>query len=112
MVSLEEIREYADKIVERFRPERIILFGSHAYGRPGPDSDVDLLVVMEFEGRPQELAFEIRRALSRSFPLDLIVRRPEDIERRIRLGDPFIKEVIEKGLVLYDRTRTGVGGKG
>jgi predicted nucleotidyltransferase len=104
-VSLEEIQRYAGEIAKRFHPERIILFGSCAHGTPDVDSDVDLLVVLEFEGRPQEQAFEIRRTLPRSFPLDLLVRRPEEIRRRIRLGDFFIREIMERGVVLYDRTR-------
>ena len=104
-IGLEKIRRYVDELAKRFHPERIILFGSCAYGTPNRDSDVDLLVVMDFEGRPQEQTFEIRRALPRSFPLDLLVRRPEEIRRRIKLGDFFMREIIEKGVVLYDRTR-------
>lgn len=105
-VRLAEIQRYADEIAKRFHPERIILFGSYAYGIPDRDSDVDLLVVMEFEGRAQEQTFKIRRALPRSFPLDLLARRPEELRQRIQMGDFFLREVLEKGIVLYERTRS------
>ena len=99
-----EIEEYARQIVSRFDPEKIILFGSHAQGSPDAGSDVDLLVLMEFDGVPQDQAYRIRRALPRKFPLDLIVRRPRDVTRRIEMGDFFLKEVLEKGRVLHERT--------
>jgi predicted nucleotidyltransferase len=103
-VTQDEIRKFIDDVVTRFKPERIILFGSHASGSTTLESDVDLLVVMDFEGRPHEQAFEIRKSLQRSFPLDLLVRRPADVERRLKMGDFFLKEVIQKGKVLYERT--------
>lgn len=79
-----EIQVFIGEIVNQFNPERIILFGSHAYGNAKPDSDIDLLEVMDFEGRPHQKAFEMRRKIKRSFPLDLLVRRPGDIANRIR----------------------------
>ena len=77
--------------------------GSHASKSTTSDSDVDLLVVMDFEGRPHQQAFEIRRAIKRFFPLDLLVRRPADVERRLKMGDFFFKEIMQEGKVLYDR---------
>ena len=88
--SPKEIQQYTQQIVAHFHPDRIILFGSHAGGYPNESSDVDLLVVMDFEGSAQEQAFRIRRTLPRSFSLDLLVRRPAEIERRIRMGDFFL----------------------
>lgn len=102
-VPVSEIRKYVHKVAQRFDPDRIILFGSHAYGEPTSDSDVDLLVVMEFESRPVDMAYEIRRVVESSFPLDLLVRRPSDLRRRIELGDFFLKEIIENGKILYER---------
>ena len=90
------------QIARRFQPERIILFGSYAYGRPTPDSDVDLLVVMPCKGRPLDKAHEIRLAVRSGFPMDLLVRTPSDIKKRVAWGDFFLKEVTEKGTVLYD----------
>jgi len=103
-----ELQVFIGEIVNQFNPERIILFGSHAYGNAKPDSDIDLLVVMDFEGRPHQKAFEMRRKIKRSFPLDLLVRRPGDIADRIRKGDFFIKEIIHKGKVLYERSYKGM----
>ena len=103
-VTEDEIRSFVDDVVNRFNPERVILFGSHASGNTTPDSDVDLLVVMDFKNRPHQQAFEIRRAIKRSFPLDILVRRPADINRRLRLGDFFIKEIMQEGKVLYEKT--------
>ena len=105
-IALREIEDYTREIAERFDPEQIILFGSCAYGEPTFDSDVDLLVVMEFNGRAVDKAYEIRRATESSFPLDLLVRRPSSLSRRIALGDFFLKEVVERGKVLYERTRS------
>lgn len=103
-----EIQSFIGEIVNHFNPERIILFGSHAYGNAKPDSDVDPLVVMDFEGRPHQKAFEMRRKIKRSFPLDILVRRPSDIANRIEKGDFFIKEIIQKGKVLYERSYKGM----
>lgn len=103
-ITQQEIMNFVKEVVGRFEPERIILFGSHASGATTPDSDVDLLVVMDFEGRPHQQAFQIRKTIKRSFPLDLLVRRPEDIKQRLKLGDFFIKEIMQKGKVLYERT--------
>ncbi len=98
-----EIQNFIEKIVNQFNPERIILFGSHALGNATADSDVDLLIVMDFKGRPYQKAFEIRKNIKRSFPLDILVRRSVDIGSRVRKGDFFLKEIIEKGKVLYER---------
>ena len=105
-IALQEIGDYTREIAEKFDPDRIILFGSYAYGKPTFDSDVDLLVVMEFNGRAVDKAYEIRCSTRTSFPLDLLVRRPSNLSRRIALGDFFLKEVMERGKILYERTRS------
>ena len=102
MVPMEKIEEYGRRIGEQFRPERVILFGSYAYGTPTPDSDVDLLVVMPCTKKPAHHAAEIRLLLRAGFPLDLIVREPELMRQRVLLGDPFLAEIAEKGRVLYE----------
>ncbi|MCX7661924.1 MAG: nucleotidyltransferase domain-containing protein [Candidatus Omnitrophica bacterium] len=76
-VSFKEIKTYAQKIRERFKPEKIILFGSYAYGKPKKDSDVDLLVIMNTKLKPLEQAVIIRREIPANFALDLLVRRPK-----------------------------------
>jgi predicted nucleotidyltransferase len=112
MVKRRDIQRVVDQIVEKFDPDKVILFGSYAYGRPTDDSDIDLLVVMPHEGRPLTKSIEILHAIDYHFPLDLIVRRQEDIDRRIPLGDWFLEEITEKGKPLYERTRARVAGTG
>ena len=103
MVAMSSIKELADQIAERFDPERIVLFGSYAYGNPGPDSDVDLLVIMHFEGKSFWKSLEIANLVNPSFSVDLLTRRPEDAEQRYALGDPVIREAFDHGRVLYER---------
>ncbi len=103
-----DIKRFADEIASQFRPEKIILFGSHATENPSHDSDVDLLVIMDFEGRPHQKAFEIRKRIKRSFPLDLLVRQPADIARRLNQGDLFLNEIMLNGKVLYESADKGM----
>lgn len=102
MDTAEEIRKLCETIALEFHPERIILFGSHAYGEPSPDSDIDLLVVMPFAGSSRQQAVDIRSRIDTSIPLDLLVRTPEQISERLALGDFFIREITEQGKVLYE----------
>jgi len=101
MAAMREIHELVGQIAREFRPERIILFGSHAYGTPGADSDVDLLVVVTDDGNPLRKAMEIRRRIPATFPLDVVVRDPQDLRWRIEQHDWFLKEIVEKGKVLH-----------
>jgi predicted nucleotidyltransferase len=78
------------------------LFGSYAYGTPRPDSDVDLLVVMPLNGNPVDKSVEMRLKLHPRFPLDLLVRTPAKIRERLAMGDDFIKDIFDKGKVLYE----------
>lgn len=102
MYSLAEIRQLCRRIARDFHPDRIILFGSHAYGKPTTDSDIDLLVVMPFEGRHTEQAIRILDKLNVLAPLDLLVRTPEQMKERQALGDTFISEILERGKVMYE----------
>ena len=104
-----DIADVVAQIVERFHPQQVVLFGSHAYGTPTPDSDVDLLVVMETSLRHIEQAVEIRKAVDFPFPIDLLVRTPQHIAERIALGDVFLREVLTKGVVLYAANDTRMG---
>ena len=106
MVSRRVIKRFAAEVAVRLKPKKIILFGSYAYGKPGDDSDVDLLVVMPGKGRPQDRALEIRERVAADFPMDLIVRTPSELRQRLSLGDWFLKEIVEKGIVLYDAAHT------
>lgn len=102
MVEMKRIKDLASQIAREFRPERIILFGSYAYGQPGDDSDVDLLVVLPFEGKPVRKAIEIRNRVNPKIPLDLIVRTPERLAERVANNDWFMREIVEKGRTLYE----------
>jgi predicted nucleotidyltransferase len=106
MVTRRQIRAYAREIARHFRPQRIILFGSHAYGKPTADSDVDLLVIMPHRGRGAEKATEIRLKVRAPFPMDLLVRSPQKIRQRLAWGDFFIEEILENGEVLYEAPRS------
>ncbi len=102
MIARHQIRKFAAEVARRFKPRKIILFGSYAYGRPTEDSDVDLLVIMSGRGRPQDKAIRIRRAVDADFPMDLIVRTPAEVRRRLSWGDSFLQEVVQKGVALYE----------
>lgn len=102
MASFESIRTVAQQIAEKFHPQRIILFGSYAYGTPTEESDVDLLVVMPFEGKSARKSVEIIRVLNPSIPLDLVVRTQEQVTERLKMNDFFLREILEKGNVLYE----------
>ncbi|MGI8551808.1 MAG: nucleotidyltransferase domain-containing protein [Dehalococcoidia bacterium] len=105
LVPRPTIAAVVQQIAELFDPERIVLFGSYAYGRPHPHSDVDLLVVMETPMSESEQATRICQAIDYHFGLDLIVRTQEALKRRLALGDPFILELLGRGAVLYERPR-------
>ena len=98
MISAREIQATCDDIVRAFSPLRVILFGSYAYGTPTEDSDVDMFVVME----AQQQVSEMQQRLPRRIPLDLHVRCPADIAYRVAHNDWFLREVFEKGDVLYE----------
>jgi predicted nucleotidyltransferase len=105
------IRGFARQIAERFHPNKIMLFGSYAYGRPREESDVDLLVIMP---ATDEIAQSIRitLALQRPFPVDVIVKTPKHVERGLREEDWFLREVMEKGKVLYEAPNRSLGAQG
>ena len=103
MIRSSDIRRYVRDVARTFRPERVVLFGSYAEGQATEDSDVDLLVVMEHEGRDVEQAFAIRRAIPRTFPLDLVVRTPSGLQRRLGEHDTFLTAIWHTGKTLYER---------
>jgi predicted nucleotidyltransferase len=102
MVSMNQIQEFGSRIGQEFHPDKVVLFGSFASAQATEDSDVDLLVIMEFEGKPWQQATEIRKTLRPAFPLDLLVRTPSQIQQRLDMGDCFIEDITQKGTVLYE----------
>jgi len=100
----EEIQKMVELIVERFHPEKIILFGSHARGEAGPDSDVDLLIVMPVKGSRREKAVQIGVALQDiRVPKDIIVTTPENFEWRKEISGTVERPADREGMVLYAR---------
>ena len=112
MVSMKDIRAAAERIGRDFRPHKIILFGSYTHGTPTADSDVDLLVIMPFKGQSVYKATEIALKADPHFPMDLLVRTPRDVRKRLAWNDFFIREIMEKGKVLYAADDRRVGGQG
>jgi predicted nucleotidyltransferase len=105
------IRRFACEVAERFRPEKIILFGSYAYGQPHADSDVDILIIMPARNELDQ-AVKICLAVDYHFPLDLLVRTPQNLGRRLAEGDSFLQEVLDRGKVLYEKTNGRLAPQG
>ena len=98
------IQKILDKLVTGYAPEKVILFGSHAFGNPRPDSDIDLLIIKDTSERFIDRWVTVRRILSdrkRMIGLETIVLTPQEVARRLAIGDQFIAEIMEKGEVLY-----------
>lgn len=102
MASLETIHTIAQQIAETYHPQKIVLFGSYAYGTPTEESDVDMLVILPFEGKSARKSVEMISALKPSISLDLVVRTQEQVAERLKMNDFFLREIIEKGNVLYE----------
>jgi uncharacterized protein len=105
------IRRFARQVAERFEPEKIILFGSYAYGTPHADSDVDILVIMPCRNQIDQ-ACRIDDIFDPPFPLDLIVRTPKNLAWRLAEGELFHTEIVTKGKVLYEKGDARVGTQG
>ncbi len=104
LVTRGQIKAVVRKIVDEFNPDKVILFGSYAYGKPSIDSDVDLLVVMESDEHPVRRATKIvSKLLDFPFPMDVLARTPQEIARRLNVEDYFFREIIQQGQVLYER---------
>ena len=108
MTSHEETREIIQGMVNTLRkdyaPQRVILFGSHAYGTPRSDSDIDLLIIKETSERFIDRWVTVRRILSdaqRKIPVETLILTPEEVSRRLAIGDQFIAEIMKEGEVLY-----------
>jgi predicted nucleotidyltransferase len=116
MATLSQIRTVGSQIGEAFDADKVILFGSHSRGQAGVNSYVDLLVVMPVQGAPFRQAAKILSATRAPFPLDVIVRSPRSVRQRLAMGDCFMRDVIEKGVVVYEapapRGRVGRKGRG
>lgn len=97
------IDDVARQIAEKYKPIKIILFGSYAYGKPKRESDVDMLVIMKTALKESQQEIRILQGIEYHFGLDLLVKTPASLKKRLRLGDVFLKEIIQKGKVIYER---------
>jgi uncharacterized protein len=98
----ENIVQFIRDTVTEFKPEKIILFGSYVYGNPQNDSDVDLLVILPYEGNSLRKTWEILNKIQPKFAIDLLVRSPQEVEQRLAWNDFFMQEIIKKGKVIYE----------
>lgn len=97
-----EIQNIIKQLVEKYKPEKVILFGSAAWGKFSPDSDLDFLLIKKdtpYYG--VDRMREVERLVETALPCDFLVGRPSEIKKRLRLGDPFVKQILEEGKVLY-----------
>lgn len=102
MITRKQILNLSPRIVEDFNPEKILLFGSHVCGHARNDSDVDLLVIMPFEGKSIHQAVEIRNRVAPTFPVDIIVHTPESLSARVSQNDWLLRGALEHGEVLHE----------
>jgi predicted nucleotidyltransferase len=109
-VPMRVIRKFAGEVAGRFKPDKIILFGSYAYGTPHEDSDVDILVVMACRNQI-DAALRIHDAIEPPFPLQLIVRTPYNLGWRLAERESFHTEIVTRGKLLYEKSHSGVGAK-
>ena len=103
MITKKQISKMVSDIVQKCSPEKVILFGSHAYGTPTDDSDVDLFVVANMAEVGAERIRTVRRAIEENVPIDVVVRTPEEVERALRGRDWFVQEIVKKGKVMNAR---------
>jgi uncharacterized protein len=112
VITERAIFELVNEIARRFRPERIILFGSYAWGEPTEDSDIDLMVIKRYTGPSYLAATRVRAVVDVDFPMDLLVRSPAEVRRRLAIRDFFIMDIMEKGLVLHDADHQQMSERG
>ncbi len=98
----EEIERITSQLIEKYKPEKIILFGSAARGDAGPDSDADFLIIKkDAPPKGRDRMIEVSRLIERSIPVDFLIYLPEEFEARLSRGDPFLEMILEEGRVLY-----------
>jgi predicted nucleotidyltransferase len=102
-IPAQAIDDIVRQIAGKFKPQKIILFGSYARRQPRPESDVDLLVIMDTPLTETEQAVHILQNIEYHFGLDLLVRTPDHLMRRLELGDSFLQEIMAEGKTLYER---------
>jgi predicted nucleotidyltransferase len=105
-VTNAKIARIVRRLVTQFHPEKIILFGSWARGNAGPESDVDLLVVMRYAGSRRAKQVELRNAIYRvQCPKDVVVATPDELIRKRYIAGTIVRSATEEGKVLYEKSR-------
>jgi len=100
------ILEVVRKLRSEYEPIKIILFGSYAYGNPTKDSDIDLLILKNTDKRRADRFVEVKRIIYNpdlKIPISPLVYTPEELEERLKIGDDFVKEIVRKGVIIYER---------
>lgn len=105
ITTQQKLKKVTEKIVKEYKPEKIILFGSYAWGKPHLDSDVDLFIIKESRKRQIDRMRELRmKLIGNNFPpMDILIYTPKELSRRLAIGDFFVREIIENGQVLYGK---------
>ena len=106
MVDEQSIKELTERIVREFHPQKIILFGSYVSGNAGEGSDVDLLVILPFEGQAIRKSAEILKKVQPRIPVDLLVHTPDYVRNRLEWNDFFLREIMDRGKTLYESSHT------
>jgi len=102
MIRQSEIQKVVRKIVDKYQPEKVYLFGSFAWGKPTKDSDVDLFIVKETNERKFDRQLKVRRIIAGDLPTDIIVYNKDEMKERLDLGDFFVSNILTKGKLIYD----------
>ncbi|MBU0501883.1 MAG: nucleotidyltransferase domain-containing protein [bacterium] len=97
-----KIKKVVVQAAEKINPDKIILFGSYAYGKPNKDSDVDLLFIKNTKLKGLKRYSFISHNIEHSFPMDILIKTPAEVKKRLAMGDPFYKEILQKGEVVYE----------
>ena len=100
-ITLKLIRNVVSKAVDKIQPDKVILFGSFAYGKPSADSDVDLLFIKQTKLSGINRYTWVSDNIEHIFPMDILIKTPQELNKRLLMGDPFYREIMKKGKVLY-----------
>lgn len=101
MINKQDIQKIANKIAKEFKPEKIILFGSYAWGKPTKDSDVDFFIVKKTKKPRLSRQLEVRRLINGEIAADILVYTPQEMQKRKEMRDFFMNNILTKGKILY-----------
>ena len=100
------LNEIVEKLQREYKPLKIILYGSYAYGTPNVDSDIDLLILKNTSERSVDRFVKVKKIIynpKRKIPVSPLIYSPDEVKERLRIGDDFIKEILNKGVTLYEK---------